>query len=96
MQLPLKLLVPAHAIEHMADWQTVSLSLGIEQDGSENKADGYAVGVLVVVNPALAKALETQSVADPLHVGRQVLLAAKEAVCGFLGTERTEEQDDSD
>jgi len=77
--LPLKVLAPVNAIEYMADWQMVAVSLGLSQDGTD-----YALGVSILVNPTLAKALEAQNVKDPVKVGRQVLLAAKEALEGFL------------
>jgi len=83
MLLPLKILAPAQAVEHMADWSAVSLSLGIEKEGG----DDYAVGVVIVVNPKLSEALQSQSVKNPEHVGMQVLDAARKALEGFLGGE---------
>jgi len=80
MLLPLKVLAPVNAIEHMADWQMVAVSLGLSQDGTD-----YALGVSILVNPKLAKALEERSVRDLEQVLRQVLFAAKVALTGFLG-----------
>jgi len=80
MLLPLKVLAPVNTIEHMADWQMVTVRLGLSQDGTD-----YALGVSILVNPTLAKALQEQDVKDPIKVGRQVLIAAKEALEGFLG-----------
>jgi hypothetical protein len=82
MLLPLKVLAPAQAVEQMADWSAVSLSLGIEQEGQE---EGYAIGVMIVVNPKLSEALQAQTVMNPGQVAAQVLKAAKAALEGFLG-----------
>jgi hypothetical protein len=79
--LPLKVLAPVQCVEHMADWTMVAISLGIEQEGG----DDYALGVSIMVNPTLAKALEGQEVKDPAKVARQVMIAAREALNGFLG-----------
>jgi hypothetical protein len=84
MLLPLKVLAPAEAIEHMADWTMVSLSLGVERDGG----DDYALGVSILVNPKLSQALIDQNVNDPDKVARQVAYAAQEALNGFLGNSR--------
>jgi hypothetical protein len=81
MLLPLKVLAPAEAVEHMVDWSMVALSLGLEQDGGQD----YAIGVSIIVNPKLAKDLEAQAVAEPEKIMRQVLYAAQQALNGFLG-----------
>lgn len=88
MLLPLKVLAPAEVVEHMPGWSIVSISLGIEQDSEQqNKENGYAVSVAVLVNPALAAALESQTVENAGELARQVLDATNKAVGGFLGAE---------
>lgn len=84
MLLPLKVLAPAEAIEHMPGWSMVSVSIGTQQD----RGDGYALCVAVLVNPELSAALSANAVADPETIARQVLASAEAAINGFLGSER--------
>lgn len=86
MLLPLKVLAPAGAIEHMPGWSMVSVSIGKEKERDDGTSDNYGICVAILVNPELSEALTGNAVNDPEAIARQVLVAAQRALEGFLGT----------